>query len=261
MLEKIVFEIKDYSGIKRKKDIHSIITKLKDVYNFGLTACPLGDDAGVIKNGSEYLLLATEEINRNLLIQDPVWAGFCSVLANVNDIYAMGGVPLAMVNTASFKDFHQGEKVFYGIREACKKYKVPMIGGHFSPEDEVTTLSVSILGKAKKILTTFNAQEGDEIIIALDLKGRQYKNFLHWDCITNKTSEEVLDKLSVLPFIAEHIPAHAVRDVSNAGIIGTVCLLLEASRKGGEIYLDNIPAPKEIDFVDWLRMYPSFGFI
>ena len=34
---------------------------------------------------------------------NPYWAGYCSVLVNVNDIAAMGGKPLAMVNIMSIK--------------------------------------------------------------------------------------------------------------------------------------------------------------
>ena len=261
MLAQIISEIKNCPGIQRKKGITTLITALEDVYDFGSTAAPIGDDAGVIRHGSGYLLLAAEEINRTLLQRDPRWAGFCSVLANVNDIYAMGGIPLAMVNTAAFKDLDFGKQVFEGISEGCEKYKVPMVGGHFLPDGEVPLLTVSIMGKAKKVLSSFDARAEDDLIIATDLKGRQYKDFLHWDCITNKTSEEVADKLKVLPYIAENSLAHTAKDVSNAGIIGTLCMLLETSQKGGEIYLDAVPAPEGIDFPDWLKMYPSFGFV
>lgn len=247
--------------MQRKKGISTIINNLGDVCDFGNTAVPMGDDAGVIEDESGYLLLATEEINRTLLQREPEWAGFCAVLANVNDIYAMGGTPLAMVNTASFKDHHVGRQIFKGISQGCKKYTVPMVGGHFSPDCEVPLLTVSIVGKAKKVLTSFDARANDELLIATDLNGRQYKDFLHWDCITNKTPEEVREKLKVLPYIAENALAHTAKDISNAGIVGTLCMLLETSRKGGDIYLDAVPAPEGIDFVSWLKMYPSFGFV
>lgn len=261
MLAHIVSEIKNYPGIQRKKGISAVIKALADVYDFGGTAVPIGDDAGVIRNGSGYLLLAAEEINRTLLQQDPRWAGFCSVLANVNDIAAMGGTPMAMVNTVSFENLHFGKQVLKGMSEGCYRYRVPMVGGHFSPDCEVPQLTVSIVGKAKKILTSFDARTEDALILATDLTGRQYKDFPHWDCITNKTPEKVADRMKVLPYIAEHSLAHAAKDVSNAGIIGTLCMLLETSRRGADIYLDAVPTPEGIDFPAWLKMYPSFGFV
>jgi len=44
-----------------------------------------------------YLWLQTE-CGAGLMEGDPRWAGYCSVLVNVNDIAAMGGVPMGMTN-------------------------------------------------------------------------------------------------------------------------------------------------------------------
>lgn len=261
MLESVVAQIKKFPGLRRKKGISLIMDKLKDVYDFGTTLYPPGDDAAVIRYGSEYLLLAAEEISRELLCQDPWWAGFCSVLTNVNDIYAMGGTPLAMVNTCSFKEAQQGLVIIEGIRDACKRYRVPMVGGHFSPDSESPTMSVAILGRSRKVLTSFDAQAGDDLVVAVDLQGRQYKSFLNWNCITDKTSETILERLGVMPSIVEHGWAHAGKDISNAGIIGTIGMMLEASGKGAVISIDAVPKPAGMELVTWLKMYPSYGFV
>ena len=190
MIEQLIADLKEFSGLQRKKGINAILNSLKPVGSLGFAEDSLGDDAAIIKNGSEYLLLAAEEINRTLLSADPWWAGFCAVLTNVNDIYAMGGEPLALVNTLSFGTAEQGESILRGMRDACEKYGVPMVGGHFTPESDCPTLSAAILGKAKQVLTSFNAQAGDSLIAAVELQGKQYKNFLNWDCISDKSSAE-----------------------------------------------------------------------
>lgn len=261
MVARIVAGLRNFSGFKRKKGIIAIFDKLARVSALGQAVYSLGDDAGIIRDGSEYLLLAAEEINRSLVEADPRWAGFCAVLTNVNDIYAMGGVPLALVNTVSFKDQDQVENVFLGVSQACEKYNVPMVGGHLTPESDVSTLSAAVVGKARRVLTSFDARVGDSLIIAAELTGKQYKSFMNWDCISDKTPKQVLEKLEVMPFIAEQSLAHAAKDISNAGIMGTVCMLLETSGKGAEIAVDAIPTPKGVDFLTWLKMYPSYGFI
>jgi hypothetical protein len=38
-------------------------------------------------------------------------------------------------------------------------------------------------------------------------------------------------------------------------------MLLHSSQKGAEIDLEKIPKPNGIDIVDWLKIYPSYGFI
>ncbi len=261
MIDRIITELKNFAGIKRKRGINAILSKLRGASLLGGAVYSLGDDAGVVRHGDEFLLLAVEEINRSLLEADPWWAGFCAVLTNVNDIYAMGGIPLALVNTVSFRNPEQGEKVLQGMSEACEKYEVPMVGGHFTPESEPASLSAAILGSARKLLTSFDARDGDSLIVAAELKGKQYKDFLNWDCISDKTSKQILEKLGVMPYIAEHSLARAAKDISNAGIVGTICMLLETSRKGAVIVVEDIPAPENIDLVAWLKMYPSYGFV
>lgn len=261
MLKTLVEELRSYPGLTRKKNIGVILNTLKDVYDFGSTLYPPGDDAAVIRYGGEYLLLAAEEISRELLCSDPWWAGFCAVLTNVNDIYAMGGTPLALVNTASFADVQQGEAVFAGVRQACLKYRVPMVGGHYSPESDHPTISAAIVGRARRVITSFDAQPGDSLLIAVDLEGKRYKSFYNWNCITEKSPETVLQRLGCLPRIAEAGLAHAAKDISNAGIVGTIGMLLETSKKGAVVSLDAIPRPSELDLISWLKMYPSYGFI
>jgi len=49
--------------------------------------------------------------------------------------------------------------------------------------------------------------------------------------------------------------------VSNAGILGTVSIMMENSGKGAVIELASIPKPAEIELPDWLICFQSFGFV
>jgi putative methanogenesis marker protein 2 len=216
----------------------------------------LGDDAAVLPWDDQYLLLASDGI-WSKLASDPFWAGYCSVLVNVNDIYAMGGTPVAMVNVVSMKEDDTRE-IISGIEAGCEKFRVPMVGGHIHPNTH-TSIAVSILGKAKKILTSFDASFGEKVVLALDLDGRQYRDFLNWDSTSMKSSEEVLYRLEALPVIAEKELATSCKDVSNPGILGTLGMLLETSKVGAEIDVEKIPAP--LDISTFAKMYPGYGFL
>jgi selenophosphate synthetase-related protein len=182
------------------------------------------------------------------------------VLVNVNDIYAMGGTPIAMVNIMSLKKSDNCKGLLDGIKTGCDKFKVPMVGGHLHPDTENTTVSVSIMGKATKILSSFSAKEVEDIILAMDMDGRRYNNYLNWDTTLNKTSEECLSKLKVMNEIAEKELSYAAKDISNPGILGTIGMLLETSRKGAIINIEDIQRPDTLDFIDWLKIYPGYGF-
>lgn len=254
MLTELIGDIKTYEGLTRKKTI-TTVKRLEKTLKFG-GLYGFGDDAAVLKWGYEYLLLASDGI-WSQLGSDPFWMGYCSVLVNVNDIYAMGGKPAAMVNVISMRDEDQDE-IVRGIETGCEKFQVPMVGGHVHP-DSYTSVAAAIVGRAKRVLTSFNARPGEKVLLALDLEGRQYKNFLNWDTTSMKSSREVLSRLDALPEIAERGLATSCKDISNPGILGTVGMLLETSRVGAAIDVEKIPAP--LDMSTFLKMYPGCGFV
>lgn len=262
MLDEIVNAVRSYEGVTRKKPISRLVDCFSDVDDFGNTVISFGDDSAVIKDSDgHYLLFAADGIWKRLMESDPVWAGYCAVLANVNDIYAMGGRPLAMTNILSLTETNGCNDVIKGISLGCKKFKVPMVGGHLHPDTKTMSLSVSIIGEAKKVLTSFDARPGQDIIVAIDLNGERHANFLNWDSTSMKTPDVVVARLEKMALIAERGLATAAKDISNPGMLGTIGMMLETSGVGAKIDIDKIPIPKGMDFIEWIKMYPGFGFI
>lgn len=123
-------------------------------------------------------------------------------------------------------------------------------------------LAVPISGYANKLLRSHLVEAGDDIILAVDLKGNKgCRSVVSWDANSRKTPEELLHRLETLPLIAEKGLAKAAKDVSNAGILGTISILMENSGKGALIELASIPKPAEIELPDWLVCFQSFGFV
>jgi putative methanogenesis marker protein 2 len=257
MLAELIDDIKTYEGLTRKKGIQHV-KRLEKTLKLGKSLSGYGDDAAVLPWGEEYLLLASDGI-WSRLGSDPFWVGYCSVLVNVNDVYAMGGTPVAMVNVLSAQK-DEIIPVMQGIETACEKFCVPMVGGHVHP-DTHTSVAVSILGKAQKVMTSFDAHPGEKVILALDLEGRQYKDFLNWDSTSMKSSEAVLYRLEALTIIAHKELATSCKDISNPGILGSVGMLLETSRVGAHVDIEKIQAPAPVELTTFLKMYPGYGFV
>jgi len=263
MLQELINEIKNYPGITRKRNICKITSSLADMVNFGNTEVGFGDDAAAIYHNGEYLLLAADGIWSGLIEANPYGAGKASVMASVNDIYAMGGRPLAMVNVIGISDAMYYDEIVRGIRKGCEKFRVPMVGGHLHPDTCEVSLSVAILGAAKKLLRSDNAIAGQDIIFAVDLDGRgfQCKPVISWDANSGKTSEQALARLNILPNLAEEGLCATCKDVSNGGLLGTIALLLETSKVGAVVNIDSVPRPSEFPLTDWLKAFLSYGFI
>jgi selenophosphate synthetase-related protein len=260
----IADKIRNYTGLLRKKPIEDVFNQLVLQGQPGLAPPNFGDDAAAIPWKDGFMLLAADGIMPGLLINEPYAAGKASVMVTVNDIYAMGGRPLAMVNVLASGDEDHRRKVVQGIRKGCEKLQVPMVGGHLHPDasPQAPALSVAILGWAQKVLHGYTAQQGDDLILAVDLNGKVgCHSVTSWDANSGKTPQQLVYRLEALPLISENNWAHAAKDISNAGIIGTMSIMMENSGKGADIDLESIPTPSEIAFSDWLFSFQSFGFV
>lgn len=246
--------------------IKEVTEQLKDSYNIsGRTVLGFGDDASAIDIGNNQLiLLATDGMWGKLMEADPWWAGYCSVLVNVNDIAAMGGIPMGMTNVLSVNNPETCREIMDGINEGVLKFGVPMVGGHLHPDTPYNSLDVSITGiiNRKDVITSGGAQVGDQVIVAIDLDGKPHPKFhLNWDTTTFKSRELVQEQIKVMNRIAQKHLLTAGKDISNPGILGTLGMLLEASNLGASIHLDKIPRNRSIPWDDWLKMYPGAGFV
>ena len=265
-LNALVDSIKSFEGIKRKKPIKDITTILKDVYNVaGNTILNFGDDASAIDIGDgKLILLAADGIWGKLMAADPYWAGYCSVLVNVNDIAAMGGKPIGMVNILSINNEKSCQAVMEGIKDGAKKFGVPMVGGHVHPDTPYDALDVSITGIVSEdaLITSCDAIVGNKVVVAIDLDGRQHPRFpLNWDTTTHKEPAVVQAQIDVMGKLGSKKLVTAGKDISNPGILGTLGMLLETSGVGAKVELDKIPRNESVNWEEWLKSYPGSGFV
>jgi len=190
-LESLAEELRNFEGVKRKRAIRDLITRLGDSDKVGSqTIMGFGEDAAVLKaSGDNLILLAVDGIWGKLLEIDPWWAGYCAVLVNVNDIAAMGGTPLAMVNLTSTQKKDVCLELGRGMADGVKKFGVPMVGGHLHPDTVYDALDVGIVGTVKKdsVIFSSGAKPGDKVLVAIDLDGRISSSYnLGWDTTSKK---------------------------------------------------------------------------
>jgi len=256
-LTKLAADLRGYEGVIRKNGIGPVIREM------GLARAP-DDDAAVVALNGKTLLLACDSINEGLIEADPYFAGYSAVLVNVNDIAAMGGKPVALLDVLSSKDERAAQMIARGVGDAARKFAVPVVGGHFNPNSSCNGVAVSILGEAGRgnIIKGSNAEPGDVILAAIDLDGITHPRYdSAWDCTSSKSAETVQKNLGLLRTLAKQKLVKSCRDISSPGLIGTLGMLLEASGAGGMVYLEKIPCPKGVEMAHWLKVYPGYGFI
>ena len=263
-LRPIVDAIRSAPGVTRKNAIHEIV-KLLPTSSFADVAASEGEDAAAIAFGDSYILFATDGIMESLVKADPFAAGYYSVLVNVNDIAAMGGKPMAMVDVMSIKEDKVCHQILKGMERAVRKFNVPIVGGHTHPDCKYQAIDVAIIGSVPKegLIRSDSAEAGDDILFVFDLDGF-YPSVLPnvYDTTTNREDSLVQAQIDVMGKIGIEKLAHAAKDMSNPGSIGTLGMMMESSAKGGYVDVDLIPVPEgNQDFIQWVLAYLGCGFV
>ncbi|MDF1763802.1 MAG: sll0787 family AIR synthase-like protein [Oleibacter sp.] len=263
LLSELLDLVRQRCGLGLKKDISAVskrLTALPEGWHPNgddTAAIPLGDNA---ENG--YQLLAIEGMQGKFVTEQPWFAGWCSVMVNCSDIAAMGGRPIAVVDAVWCNgDSKTLSELVRGMRDAAEHFGVPIVGGHSNLRASETNLAVSILGHANRLLSSFAAQPGHKIVVAMDFRGEFEQKSLNWNAATSSPAERMRGDLALLPMIAEKELAFACKDISQAGMLGTLTMMLESSGCGAEVNLNDIPKPTLVPWSDWLSAFPSFGYL
>jgi thiamine-monophosphate kinase len=169
-------------------------TELSEVGEFGLiehlsmgiipkhtgTVKGIGDDAAVIDMGNKLLLLSTdlllENVHFDLTYMPLKHLGYKAAVVNISDIAAMNGIPKQMTISIAVSNrfsLEAIEELYSGIRMACDKYNVDLVGGDTSSSVSGLLISVTITGEATRdeIVYRNGAKEGDLLCVTGDLGG------------------------------------------------------------------------------------------
>jgi len=259
MLSKLAAQLQRSLNLLQKQDIQTASQALK---RYWIDAdVRLGDDCAAIPDREGYLLLAAEGMLPRFVEEEPWFAGWSAIMVNVSDIYAMGGTPIAVVDTLWSKSDQSVYLLWEGMKAASETYQVPIVGGHTNCQSSYTALSVAILGRAKQLITSFDAQPGDLLLVATDFRGEPHPKYPFWNAATKANPVQLRSDLSILPKLAEAGLCNVGKDISNGGIVGTLLMLLETSNCGAVLNLDRVPCPDRLSLDRWLVSFPSYGFL
>ena len=185
---------------KKKTMPDSGLTSLASVGEFGLidrltanvkhfhpeTLKGIGDDAAVIDAGKKVMLLSTdmlvEGIHFDLSYTPMKHLGYKAVVVNVSDIAAMNGIPKQITVSIAVSSRFPAEaldELYEGIRMACDRYCVDLVGGDTCSSVRGLLISVTIIGEAQpgEVVYRKGAAPGDLLCVTGDL-GSAYMGLL-----------------------------------------------------------------------------------
>ena len=257
-LGELVTKLRTSRGIATKHDIAAVAERLSLSAE---SVVAVGDDCAAIPDVDGFLLFAIEGFMNEFVARDRWFAGWCGVMVNVSDVAAMGGRPIAVVDAVWAAGEAEAAPLLNGMRAASLAYGVPIVGGHTNLSTDRGQLSVAIVGRAKHLLTSFDARPTDHLVAAIDLRGRYREPFSNWEAATDAPPTRLRADLEVLPALAEAGLAAAAKDISQGGLVGTAMMLAECSRVGVTIDVTSVPKPEGVALDRWLLTFPSYGYL
>jgi len=200
-----------------------------------------GDDCAVLKfNQKYYLLFSCDMIIEGidfLSSDSPYLMGRKSLAINISDIAACGGLPRYALVSLGFpknKSLKFIERIFKGINDLAKNYKINLVGGDLSRSEKVT-IDVSILGivEKKNLVLRSGAKVGDIIFITGTLGSKADKHL------------KFIPRLKEARFLVKNFKINAMIDISD-GLVQDLSHILKESKKGALIYRDLIPLSSKV---------------
>jgi thiamine-monophosphate kinase len=261
-----------------------IITKDFEIKN-PTTIKGVGDDAAILQFEKEDQVLVStdllvEGVHFHLSYVPLKHLGYKAAVVNFSDIAAMNALPtqitvgLALSNRFSLEAV---QELYEGIKLACDKYGVDMVGGDTTSSNSGLVISITVLGKAKpeKIVRRSGAKEKDLLVTTSDL-GAAYAGLLLLERerkVFEKTPDVQPDLAGYEYLLEKQLKPEArvdiVKKLDELGIIPTSMIdisdglaseilhLCKESKVGCHLYEDKIPIDVQTHQVgEAFKMHP-----
>ncbi|MGB0422681.1 MAG: thiamine-phosphate kinase [Flavobacteriales bacterium] len=149
----------------------------------GSSLLGIGDDAAVIDTNGQALVMSTdmlcEGVHFNLMYTPLKHLGYKAIVVNLSDIYAMNATPTQVVVALGMSNRFSAEAVnelYDGIKLACAKYDVDLVGGDISTSQAGLVLSVTATGlvNESEVVKRSGGKKGDLLILSGDTGGAYF---------------------------------------------------------------------------------------
>ncbi len=160
---------------------------IKPFFNPGNKKESVGDDCAVIPFGNSNVCVSTDRVPSDLVafkigLINYKELGYYLAVLNISDSAAAGAIPSSLLLNFAFpSDFlvRDLKLLLTGVKKACDKYNVKVVGGDLSDSKEMS-LSATIIGFSKKPLFRCGINKNDFVFCTryIGLAATAFKYFL-----------------------------------------------------------------------------------
>jgi len=233
---------------------------LKNVWPNVVLGADAGDDAAILKNPGDDLVLTTDVGTPT--VDDPWGWGEMYTTHAISDVYAMGGVPFAALAVMGVPEGRLSEfgEVLRASTECLARHGVALVGGHTMMADDNPFFGLTVIGSVQsdRLLLKSTPKPGDDLVLtkpigiglylgahrAGDLDAAGYAELMAVTCQDNAVGSVAAAKKM----------ANACADVTGWGLLGELGAMAKAGNVAITIDLASVP------MMDRAIQYASTGY-
>jgi selenide, water dikinase len=215
------------------------------------------DDAGVFRLSDDLALVQTVDFFTPIC-DDPETYGQIAAINSLNDVYAMGGIPISALSIVCYPqkgDWEVLGQILLGGQKQMNAENVVVLGGH-SVDDQEMKFGYAVTGtiNPNKVIKNSDAKVGDILILTKPIGTGAISTAIKRGVASEKTINAVMKTMTTSAREASKIMcevgANGCTDVTGFGLLGHGFEMAKASKVTFKLNSEKVPLlPDVLDLI------------
>ena len=194
------------------------------------------DDAGVFRLNDTLALVQTVDFFTPIADEPEIY-GRIAAVNSLNDVYAMGGVPISALSIVCYPqngDWEVLGEIILGGQKALNEENVVILGGH-SVDDKEIKFGYAVTGTIdpKKIVKNSGAKAGDVLVLTKPIGTGIISTGIKFEKVSETTEAAALKTMTTsareASKIMQELGANGCTDITGFGLLGHAFEMAKAS--------------------------------
>lgn len=239
-------------------DLAQVLSKLPKQNNENvIVGFETSDDAGVFRLNDKMALVQTVDFFTPVA-DDPETYGQIAAVNSLNDIYAMGGMPLTALSIVCYPQKGDWEilgQILLGGQKTMNAENVVVLGGH-SIDDQEMKFGYSVTGiiDPEKVVKNSGAKPGDVLVLTKPIGTGVISTGIKFEKASEKATEAALKTMTIsareASKVMQEIGANGCTDITGFGLMGHAYEMAKGSQVTLKIEAEKVPLlPDVLDLI------------
>ena len=211
------------------------------------------DDAGVFRLNKDTALVQTVDFFTPIADEPEIY-GQIAAINSLNDVYAMGGVPISALTIVCYPqkgDWDVLREILLGGQKAMNADNVVILGGH-SVDDQEIKFGYCVTGivDPNRVVKNSGAKKGDVLILTKAIGTGVISTGIKFQKASETAKEAALKTMTIsareASNVMQEIGVNGCTDITGFGLLGHTYEMAKASNVTFKIESKNVPLLPEV---------------